>query len=596
MLSLGWWFHVATSLTVAFWSSVSVGMNILVQVLLLATLLFSVIYRLGWWHRLVWHGLEHVARHALNGTPVTIGSFAMDWMRGTLLLNNVVVHAPHRPRFAWASPVLVRVGRIRLEFNPIHCLFGLVVLGDPVPVLDVHLLHVSDIQCFLERSGHVFNVYLLDPFYELPPPQEQAASSDTNHKDASGTTTTRTTDSLVYMEPDAPLSTSSIRMIGVDNPNNNNNNKSGEWMDPEDEEEAAAAAAWALDSSVEPLNEGTPEEEDETAAQNDRAELVVGEMLKAVHDLGRAVQEGQLPQALQEQRQRIARGLKEFHVDKRAMTEGLSLVGKVGQMVAEKSQQAVAQSNLILQGPKRRPPPPNTQQQLILARFGRVILDDLRVFTRTTVVVEVAQEEEEEDDEEENEQEDALAAGTASKPEQGGELTSNGNKLLLPPPKKDGSVEGPGTTTTDPNTSSSSSLPLMVSNNNDANNNSSKKKTKKTGKKMIKQKQSFWNKPIKLERVAVRASEFGAPLSAKDEQGFPVLFQPLEKSTDAILKRVVGDIAKCNTGRLVRTAMGEVLDFYMEREYSSSKDTSGKAEETLDATVSTTTKRKQEKR
>ena len=67
--------------------------------------------------------------------------------------------------------------------------------------------------------------------------------------------------------------------------------------------------------------------------------------------------------------------------------------------------------------------------------------------------------------------------------------------------------------------------------------------------------------------MAVRASEFGAPLSAKDEQGFPVLFQPIEKSMDAILKRVVGDLAKSNTGRLVRTAMGEVLDFYMEKEY-----------------------------
>ena len=36
---------------------------------------------------------------------------------------------------------------------------------------------------------------------------------------------------------------------------------------------------------------------------------------------------------------------------------------------------------------------------------------------------------------------------------------------------------------------------------------------------------------------------------------------------DAVIKRLVGDMAKANTGRLVRTALGEVLDFYMEREY-----------------------------
>ena len=44
--------------------------------------------------------------------------------------------------------------------------------------------------------------------------------------------------------------------------------------------------------------------------------------------------------------------------------------------------------------------------------------------------------------------------------------------------------------------------------------------------------------------------------------GFPVLYQPIEKCMDAILKRFVADMAKANNGRIFQTALGEVLDYW----------------------------------
>jgi len=83
-----------------------------------------------------------------------------------------------------------------------------------------------------------------------------------------------------------------------------------------------------------------------------------------------------------------------------------------------------------------------------------------------------------------------------------------------------------------------------------------------------------WNKPIYLKSVHIRASEFCPPLSAKDDQDMPVVFQTLDKSLEVIWKRILTEVAKSNTGRLFQTAMGEVLDYWMEKDVSRSESTS----------------------
>jgi hypothetical protein len=66
----------------------------------------------------------------------------------------------------------------------------------------------------------------------------------------------------------------------------------------------------------------------------------------------------------------------------------------------------------------------------------------------------------------------------------------------------------------------------------------------------------YWQDPIHVPYMSLKPAEFSPPLSALDEQGWPILYQPLERSLDLLIKRFVAEMAKVNTGRLLHTAMG----------------------------------------
>lgn len=524
--------------------------------------------------------------------------------RGIWVVNNLVVHSPQRGRYQWESPVVMRCGTLRVEFNPLNWLFEKFILRHSSPPLEVNLLYASDIQCFLERKHHIFNVYLLDPFFVPPPLDENeekvphTTAQEQNNKSDKG----QAKGGLEIMENKPPTMSLSNSSFGCDG-----------------DDHSPTAAAAVLSSS------GSKEEKE-------RAEIVVGEMFKAVQSLGRAVQEGHLPQVWQEQRQRITQGLKEFHVNRQPMTEGLTLVQQISTMVMEKSKQAVKQSNLILQ-PKRQLPPTKNE---VYTRFGRVVLDDLRVFTRNTVVVEEPKQNPSNTKKQEEEhhpppppprwlisddasldstnairaaltadEEDLVEMGgvevarkgtptganIARKSHHGRQPSNSSNEIHNATQQKQETTWTSSTgwerdviideSTLAPPEAQSSHNPLASdattpSQSDGSNGTATATKTDKTASRnkgtTTTTTKSYWNKPITVARVAVRASEFGAPLDAKeDDTGFPVLYQPLEKSMDAIFKRVVGDMAKSNTGRLVRTAMGEVLDFYLENEYQEGK-------------------------
>jgi hypothetical protein len=65
-----------------------------------------------------------------------------------------------------------------------------------------------------------------------------------------------------------------------------------------------------------------------------------------------------------------------------------------------------------------------------------------------------------------------------------------------------------------------------------------------------------WQDPIYLPWVSLKPAEFSPPLSAIDEQGWPLLYQPIDRTIDLLIKRLVAEMAKANTGRLFHTAMG----------------------------------------
>lgn len=76
---------------------------------------------------------------------------------------------------------------------------------------------------------------------------------------------------------------------------------------------------------------------------------------------------------------------------------------------------------------------------------------------------------------------------------------------------------------------------------------------------------SSWSKPIFIHKVDVRSSELCPPLSSKDDSDLPAIYQPVEKCLEVVWRRLLAEGAKTNSGHLFKTAMGEVLDYWIEK-------------------------------
>jgi len=68
-----------------------------------------------------------------------------------------------------------------------------------------------------------------------------------------------------------------------------------------------------------------------------------------------------------------------------------------------------------------------------------------------------------------------------------------------------------------------------------------------------------WNKPIYIEKMVLRSSELCPPMSMKDDDDLPAVFQSIDKIMEVVWRRALAEIAKSNTGRLFSTAFGEIL-------------------------------------
>ncbi|GAX10275.1 hypothetical protein FisN_3Lh477 [Fistulifera solaris] len=137
------------------------------QSVLVVSLLLTIVFAMGWIHRLLWYLVESEISKALNDTPVTIGNLQFDVLRGQLWCSNLVVHAPRRDQFHWDSPLLVRVGRLYVQGNFVQCLFSNLMLREELPI-DLYTIAASDIQVFIERRHNFFNFFLCDKHVVIP--------------------------------------------------------------------------------------------------------------------------------------------------------------------------------------------------------------------------------------------------------------------------------------------------------------------------------------------------------------------------------------------------------------------------------------------
>lgn len=73
---------------------------------------------------------------------------------------------------------------------------------------------------------------------------------------------------------------------------------------------------------------------------------------------------------------------------------------------------------------------------------------------------------------------------------------------------------------------------------------------------------SGWARPIVIFELAITGAELCPPMSARDStNGMPVVGISMDQLVDIILKRIMAEVAKSNTGRLMQTAFGDVFSF-----------------------------------
>lgn len=458
-----------------------------VHYLLLASFGLAFAFHVGWVNRLMVWSMERELSKILNKTPVTVGSLKVDLFRGRGWASNVVLHSPRRDTWKWQSPVLARIGKLYVECNLVACLLSLWFLWEERP-LDVFTVEVSDVQGFVERKHNVFNFYLLDPHIDVPDPVDDEDDDEEEFEEE-----VDDDDDDEAMDDGGALE------------------DSGDFDDVVDDEEGVAKVRRrGSHRSTTPSSaaggggilEGG-DDDDETDNNNDNedphasaAQQLVDDMVRA---LGRAALRGSFHSALVESRARLKTELQALQARKsktEAMQEGVKLVQRVSQSLVEKSQ---AVPSLVVPNRKRNGP----KDKIVYGRVGRVVLQDLRVFTRDHGF------------------DDAL----------------------------------PGTTTKKKQQRRRRSSPSM-SRTNHANDVSLMSAARGGG----------WNKPIYLDKVVLRAAELCPSLSAKDDQNphLPAVYQRLDRCFEIIWKRVLTEIAKSNTGAFIQTAMGEVLDYYME--------------------------------
>lgn len=403
----------------------------------------------GWLERYIWWCLEKEASKALNDAKVTIGSFRLDWsqiLQGkiTLHASNVVLHTPLQNEWQWESPLIGRIGNASVECNAPITIFHFVFFRQELPI-EIHSIQVWDVQVFVERRDNIFNVYLMDKALILPPPPG-ASSNNSN---------TRTHNRVNNSNNNALEPSTAITDSSVQNGTDDNSTK-------------ATKPTQQTDGTDNNDDQDDHARQQQHQQNKEQAKQLVNDMIHAVQSLGRAAQKGGLQGAIKQQGLELAdklRGMREAP----NLEEGVKVIEQVGKVAVE----SMASTNILM--PQRRD---NVVVKPVYARCGRVILKDLRIFTKDSWI--------------------------KSKP------TS-----LEPREENDSKID-----------------------------------YKKGGN---------WNKPIFVESLVVRASEFCPPMSLKDEDGLPAIYQTVDKMVEVCWRRLVAETAKSNSGKLFQTAIGEVL-------------------------------------
>jgi len=493
-------------------------------VLVYAAIALAVAHRVGWLDRWVWFILEKEARKVCNGARVTIGSFIVDWselLQGkiTLHASNAIIHTPQRREWQWDSPLIARIGKASVECNALITVFHAVFLRREVPV-EAYTILVTDVQVFVERSQSVINVYLLNPMLQLPPPPY----SKNVDNDADVAIKNKVGDRVASLKPEAPTTSPPPR---PDTPDYHN-----AYTDSGNFTPRQKASTTFFDTKI-PINPSRADTVSNHDDHNQQAKVLVNEMIHAVQKLGGAASRGQLQGAIKRQGLELVGRLRGFR-EQENLEEGIRVMQQVGKVARES----------LLSAPQLILPQPDSaremEKKIVYIRIGRIIVNDLRIFTKDSWINEASTREDLVDS----------ASGSAIRMQS----KSNSSSILSASTKDiNGYGSSTNTATMDINTTHNGS----------------------------------WNKPIYIENMVLGSSELCPPMSMKDDHNLPVIYQSVDKIMEVIWRRVLTEIAKSNTGRLFSTAMGEVLSVMVSNPHGSISLTTTGASQTVGTAVST---------
>jgi hypothetical protein len=249
----------------------------------------------------------------------------------------------------------------------------------------------------------------------------------------------------------------------------------------------------------------------------DKANEIVTNVLDAVSTIGKAANEGGkegLHTALMSQKAGFVSQLKELKAkvadgkSKKALQRGSSSLGRIAKdsiSVMKQMGKAVEKNvtDLKEQVDSYHQPPPkkkghNSSNDIF--RFGCIVAQDMRIFMMT--------------------QKNAVASMSAV-------VAAEGDKTNVLSTTHAGLTSKPST------------------------DDASTKSTIEGG----------WSKPIRIKEIAVSGAELCPPMRSKDETGLPGVGLPIDKVVDIIVKRLLAETAKTNSGRVLYTAFGEVFSW-----------------------------------
>ena len=481
-------------------------------------------YKVGWVERFIWFLAEREATKVLNGTLVTFGSLKINWnwMRGIVhvKITNVIIHTPQRELWQWESPLVARIGHATIEANLIITIAHIVLFKEEIPV-EIYTAKVEDVQVFVERKQNIFNFYLFDKQMILPDPRDLAAEA--------APTTTISSQSVATSETGTVTTVSSAQTMAStsqqENINDDSNNASASRAEPElaqqlqsqesngnvaEDQPNTTEDGLGADPSSSSNDEPDDKERDQQLqvdaneeASKKKAEKLVVDMLTAVKTLGKAAKKKNgFKDALHKQGHNLASRLRTIPKGKETLAESVMVMQQVGKVAAE-SIKKTRLKNLVPQRIRGGKPPP-------VARVGRIVVKQLRVFTRDSWI----------------------------RPEQQPSSSKDNTKRI-----PSSSILSNGSEKSTPKTNNYSTSYTTIQ--------TAVGTSEKNG----------WNKPITLQEVVFRAAELCPPMSSTDEDDLPAIYQPVDKLAEVVWRRILAEMAKTNTGRLFQTAIGEALAF-----------------------------------